>query len=92
MVVLWFYLGYLLQASGLLRGGEEWSAEVGAELPVCPPHVSAEVCFFPRLPCRLPWCPLAGLDGVSVSTEGSATALEAPSHEGTEQKGKKLEV
>ena len=34
MVVLWHYLGYLLQASGLLRGGREWSAEVGSELPV----------------------------------------------------------
>ena len=34
MVVLWFYLGYLLQASGLLRGGGEWSAEVGACLVV----------------------------------------------------------
>ena len=46
MVVLWFYLSYLLQASGLLREGGEWSAEVGAELPVCPPHVSAEA-FLP---------------------------------------------
>ena len=45
-MVLWLYLGYLLQASGLLRGGGEWSAEVGAELPVCPPHVSEEA-FLP---------------------------------------------
>ena len=34
MVVLWHYLDYLLQASGLLHGGGETSAEVGSELPV----------------------------------------------------------
>ena len=29
-------------------------------------HTFLQRRFFPRLPCRLPWCPLAGLDGVSV--------------------------
>ena len=42
MVVLWHYLGYLLQANGLLRRGENGVRKWVRNFRFCPPHVSVE--------------------------------------------------